>query len=270
MRSRAGAWAGGVAIAVLALAGCAPAPDDAATSSGAASATTAGVELSGELTILAAASLQSAFDDLAARFEQLNPGVHVRPITYDGSSTLAAQLVEGAPADLFASADERTVATVAGADLLAGPPDLFATNTLRIAVAPGNPHGIGSLADLARPGLQVVLCAAEVPCGAAARAALGAVGVAVTPVSEEQNVSAVVTKVSAGEADAGLVYASDVVAGRGTFEGIDFAGSDSAVNSYPIAVLAGAGNPAAARAFRDLVLSPVGRDVLAARGFGPP
>lgn len=268
MTSRFSPLAAGVAIAALALAGCAQVPD-AGTSSGSPGAA-AGGEISGELTILAAASLQSAFDDLADRFAQRNPSAKVRPITYDGSSTLATQLGEGAPADLFASADERTMTTVADADLLAGPPDLFATNTLRIAVAPDNPHGIETLADLARPGLQVVLCAAEVPCGAAARSALGAAGVNLTPVSEAQNVSAIVTLVSAGEADAGLVYASDLAGAGGALEGIDFPGSGSVVNSYPIAVLADAANPAAARAFRALVLSPAGQDVLAAHGFGPP
>jgi len=253
---------------VVTLVGCAPLTG-AGTPSRPTTGPPSGKELSGELTILAAASLRSAFDELATRFEQLNPDVRVRT-TYDGSSTLATQLVEGAPGDLFASADVRTMTTVADADLLAGAPDLFATNTLRIAVAPGNPRGIETLADLARPGLQVVLCAPEVPCGAAAHAALDAAGVRLTPVSEEQNVSAVDTVVAAGEADAGLVYASDIAGAQGTLEGINFAGSDAVVNSYPIAVLAAAANPAAARAFRDLVLSPTGRDVLAAHGFGSP
>jgi len=251
-------------LATTVLAGCTSGSD---ASDSAASAATSG--LSGELTILAAASLQPAFDELAARFAELQPGVDLRPITYDGSSTLATQLVEGAPADVFAAADERTMTTVSDADLVeAGTLAVFTTNTLRIAVAPGNPLDVRALADLTRPGLQVVLCAVEVPCGAAARAALDAAGVTVRPASEEQNVTAVVTKVAAGEADAGLVYASSIADAAGALDGVDFAGSDRVVSSYPIAVLADAANPAAARAFVDLVRSPAGQDVLAAHGFG--
>jgi molybdate transport system substrate-binding protein len=254
----------GLVLATAVLAGC---TSGSSTTTPSATGATSG--LSGELTILAAASLQPAFDELAARFAELQPGVDLRPITYDGSSTLATQLVEGAPADVFAAADERTMTTVSDADLVAaGTLAVFTTNTLRIAVAPGNPLDVRTLADLTRPGLQVVLCAVEVPCGAAARAALDAAGVSVSPASEEQNVTAVVTKVAAGEADAGLVYASSIADSAGALDGVDFAGSDRVVSSYPIAVLAGAANPAAARAFVDLVRSPAGQDVLAAHGFG--
>ncbi|WP_407345411.1 molybdate ABC transporter substrate-binding protein [Pengzhenrongella phosphoraccumulans] len=254
----------GLVLATAVLAGC---TSGSSTTTPSATGATSG--LSGELTILAAASLQPAFDELAARFAELQPGVDLRPITYDGSSTLVTQLVEGAPADVFAAADERTMTTVSDADLVAaGTLAVFTTNTLRIAVAPGNPLDVRTLADLTRPGLQVVLCAVEVPCGAAARAALDAAGVSVSPASEEQNVTAVVTKVAAGEADAGLVYASSIADSAGALDGVDFAGSDQVVSSYPIAVLAGAANPAAARAFVDLVRSPAGQDVLAAHGFG--
>ena len=229
-----------------------------------------GAELTGELTVYAAASLTSAFDDLATRFEELHPALDVAPLVYDGSSTLATQLVEGAPADVFASADETTMATVADAGLLAEPAQLFATNTLVIALPPGNPGGVSSLDDLARPEVSVVLCAAAVPCGSAAQRLLDAAGLTVTPVSEEQNVSAVLTKITADEADAGLVYATDAAAAGTAVTSIVPAGAADVVNHYPVAALADAGNPTAAAAFVAFVLSPDGQAVLAEYGFTTP
>ena len=241
------------------------------TSPGATAAAQApGPELTGELTVYAAASLSAAFDDLATRFEELHPALDVAPLVYDGSSTLATQLVEGAPADVFASADETTMATVAGADLLAGPAQLFAANTLVIALPRGNPGEVTSLDDLARPGVSVVLCATAVPCGSAAHELLDAAGVSVTPVSEEQNVSAVLTKVRADEADAGLVYATDVAAAGTDVTSIVPPGAEDVVNRYPVAALAEAANPAAAAAFVSFVLSPAGQSVLAGYGFSAP
>ncbi|WP_315095365.1 molybdate ABC transporter substrate-binding protein [uncultured Cellulomonas sp.] len=222
------------------------------------------------VTVFAAASLQGAFDQLAAELERRDPGVAVDPVTYDGSSTLATQLVGGASADVFASADLATMATVVDAGLAAGEPTVFATNTLQIVVARGNPLGIGSLADLAAvsgAGADVVLCAVAVPCGAAARALLDGAGVALTPVSEEQNVKAVLTKVQTGDADAGLVYRTDVLAAGGTVEGVELSEAASAVNEYPIVVLSGSD---AAQAFVDLVHSDGGRRILADAGFGVP
>lgn len=226
--------------------------------------------LHGGLTIYAAASLTASFDDLASRFEKEHPGVTVRPIDYDGSSTLATQITEGAPADVFASADTATMRQVADHSLTDGAPTVFATNVLEIAVPPGDPAHITGLADLAKPRLRVVVCAPEVPCGAAARTLLTADGVHVTPASEEQNVTAVLTKVKAGEADAGLVYTTDVRAAAGTVDGVAIPDARKAVNRYPIAVLKGAANPAAAKAFVDYVTSPRGRKVLASYGFGAP
>lgn len=257
MRSRA--LAAGAAV-LLALVGCTPAAPDASPPPT-------------DLTVFAAASLQGAFDQIAARFAQQNPGVTVRPVTYDGSATLATQLVGGAPADVFASADAATMSTVTDADLAAGEPAVLATNTLQIVVAPGNPLGIGSLADVAElstSGGKVVLCAAQVPCGSAARAVLDDAGLAIVPVSEEQSVTAVLTKVQSGDADAGLVYRTDVLAAGDSVEGIEFPEAAAVVNEYPIVVLAGSRNRDVAQAFVDLVLSAEGRQILTDQGFAAP
>lgn len=244
---------------LLALGGCSSAATPASTTT--------------EVTVFAAASLQGAFDQIAAQLEAENPRLTVRPVTYDGSSTLATQLVGGASADVFASADAATMATVTDAGLAAGAPAVFATNTLEIVVAPGNPRGIGSLADLAAlsaAGGRVVLCAAAVPCGSAASAVLDGAGVTLTPASEEQSVTAVLTKVQTGDADAGLVYATDVLAAGDSVEGVAFAEAASAVNAYPIVALGSAGDAAAAQAFVDLVLSARGQQILRAHGFAAP
>ena len=249
----------------LALAGCAggagaPASD---TATGASSTSPTGAALEGELSVYAAASLSGAFDDLAAAFTAENPEVSVSPI-YDGSSTLVTQILEGAPADVFASADEKNMAKAAA---VATDPTLFATNTLVIAVPAGNPAGVTGPADLA--GVTTVLCAPEVPCGAASATLLANAGVTVTAASLEQNVTAVLTKVATGEADAGLVYATDVI-GRDDVETIVPEGAADVVNRYPIAALTSAPNPEAAAAFVAFVLSDSGRAILERYGFGAP
>ena len=247
--------------AALVLAGCSP----TASSPGAPGDANA---LTGELTIFAAASLTASFTELAQEFAADHPGVTVRPISFDGSSTLATQLREGAPVDVFASADEATMATVT--DLTDGTPEVFATNVLQITVGPGNPLGIRALADLARPGVQVVLCAPAVPCGTASHDLLDLEGVTLTPVSEEQNVTAVLTKVRTGEADAGLVYLTDVAAAAGAVDGVGIAGAEHAANRYPIAAMNGSRHPDVAQAFVNFVLSARGQTVLATYGFGTP
>ena len=257
------------AASVLLLCGCASGAATPAEASATASPSATASSLSGELTVYAAASLGTAFDEIASAFAAENPGVDVRPVVYDGSSTLATQIVEGASADVFASADEKNMTKVADADLIAGSAELFATNTLVIAVPAGNPADIGDLADLARPGVSVVLCAAEVPCGAASQTLLTTQNVAVTPVSSEQNVKAVLTKVAADEADAGLVYATDVI-GDADVESIVPEGADDVVNRYPVAALSGSANPEAAAAFAAFVTGPEGRAILAELGFGAP
>lgn len=257
--------------AALSLAGCAAGSSaDTTASPGAGTTTTSPApELTGELTVFAAASLSSAFDELATQFAQLHPGLEVAPISYDGSSVLATQLLGGAAVDVFASADEKNMAKVTDAGLASGA-TAFATNTLEIAVAPGNPEKISSLQSLTAPGLTVVLCAAEVPCGSAAQKLLSTAGVALTPASEEQNVTAVLTKVRSGEADAGLVYRTDVTAAGDAVTGVEIDGADAATNVYPIVALAGAPNPEAARAFVAFVLSADGQKVLKSFGFGAP
>lgn len=261
--------------ALLALAGCSSTNE---TGAGSPSATASADDLTGELTIFAAASLQPAFDELAATFAAAHPDVTVDPVTYDGSSTLATQLVEGATADVFASADEKNMTPVVDAGLTATVPTTFTTNTLQIVVAPGNPQKISNLVDLARlstDGGIVVLCAAEVPCGSASQQVLDAAGVDLKAASEEQSVSAVLTKVVSGEADAGLVYRTDVLKAGDEVEGVDFAEAAGVVNRYPIAVLGDDarddGHEAAtARAFVDLILSAPGQRVLADKGFAAP
>jgi molybdate transport system substrate-binding protein len=265
MASRRLGTALALATTALALASCAGTPDiGGAPPVGPTSA------LSGELTIYAAASLTASFDEIAAAFEAQHPEVAVRPVVYDGSSTLVTQLAAGAPADVFASADEVTMAHAVEVGLVADDDAvLFATNTLVIAVPVGNPAGVQSLDDLTRADVTLVLCAREVPCGAASQRLLTSQGVDAAPASLEQNVGAVLTKVATGEADAGLVYRTDVQ-GRDDVEGIVPDGSEHVVNRYPIAALTASANRDAASAFVAFVTGESGRAVLAARGFGAP
>lgn len=259
---RAAALAAAIA-AAIALAGCAggtaPAASDATASDG----------LDGELTVYAAASLSGAFDELATAFSDANPGVTVRPISSDGSSVLATQLIGGAPADVFASADEKNMARLTDAGL-ASEPTVFASNVLQIVTAPGNPLGLTDLASLGAKDAVVVLCAPEVPCGSASQTLLRNAGVTLTPASEEQNVTAVLTKVRNGEADAGLVYVTDVKAAGGAVTGIPIDGADAATNVYPIVALKDAPNQDAAAAFVAFVTGDEGRAVLDEFGFGAP
>lgn len=240
-------------------AGCAPGDGVAASADG---------EAAGTLTVFAAASLRGVFDRLGAEFESAHPGVAVA-FAFAGSSDLAAQVLAGAPADVLATADAATMARVRSAGLLAGEPADFAANTLTIVVPPGNPDEVSGFADLARPGLALVVCAPHVPCGAATAALEGVTGVDLTPVSEEPAVADVLTKVVAGEADAGLVYVTDALAAGSAVTEVPFAESRLAVNVYPIAVLDGA-REAAADAFVSLVTGERGGAALAAAGFAPP
>jgi len=220
------------------------------------------------LTVLAAASLTEAFTDLEKAFEAGHPGVDVT-LNVAGSSALAQQIVNGARADVFASADQANMDRVTGAGLATGP-TVFATNRLTIAVAPGNPRRITGLADLGGDDVTLVVCAPQVPCGAAAGRAATAAGVTLEPASEEQDVRAVLSKVTAGEADAGLVYVTDVVAARGRADRVDFREAGDAVNSYPIAALTGAARADLAAEFVSFVLGDVGEKELVESGFGAP
>lgn len=219
----------------------------------------------GTLTVFAAASLTETFTALGRAYEAAHPGTAVR-FNFGSSATLAQQIVQGAPADVYAAASPATMRTVTAA-ALAARPTTFARNRLRIAMPAANPAKVDGLADLADPEVKVALCAAQVPCGAAAATALRAAGLTVTPVTYEQDVKAALTKVELGEVDAALVYRTDVVAAAGKVAGIDFPEAAKAVNDYPVAVLSKAPDPAAARRFVGLVRSPQGRNALARAGF---
>jgi molybdate transport system substrate-binding protein len=219
------------------------------------------------LTVLAAASLTETFTALEQRFETDNPGVDVR-LNFAGSSDLAQQIVNGAPADVFAAASDATMKTVTDAGLTAASPTVFATNVLQIATAPGNPKGIATFADLAGPDLKVVVCAPQVPCGAAAQKVEQATGVTLKPVSEEADVKSTLGKVTSGDADAGLVYVTDVSATDGQVQGVNFPEASRATTNYPIAVLKNAPQAELAQQFEDLVTGETGQKELQAAGFG--
>ena len=221
------------------------------------------------LTVYAAASLTSSFEEIGKQFEADHAGVKVR-FSFGGSSDLVAQLQQGAPADVFASADTDNMERATADDLVEEDPVDFATNTLEIAVPPDNPAGVASLEDLAKPGTQVVVCATEVPCGAATQKVEKASGVEIRPTSEEQSVTDVLNKVTTGEADAGLVYVTDVQTAGAKVKGIEFPESSSAVNTYPIGALAEGENKDLARAFVDLVTGDTGQRILADAGFAKP
>jgi molybdate transport system substrate-binding protein len=220
------------------------------------------------LTVFAAASLTDVFTELAGILEDREPGVDVR-LTFAGSSALAAQLLQGAPADVFASADEAQMARVADAGLVEGT-DVFAVNPLVIAVPPGNPGDVADLTDFAREELRLAVCAPEVPCGAAAATVFASAGVEPVPDTYEEDVRAALTKVQLGEVDAALVYLTDAFAAGDSVEPIAFREADQALNRYPIGVLADAPHPDAAQAFVDLLLSDTGRRVLDEARFHQP
>ncbi|MDT7686538.1 MAG: molybdate transport system substrate-binding protein [Pseudonocardiales bacterium] len=221
------------------------------------------------LTVSAAASLTDVFNQLGKTFESQNPGSTVR-FNYGGSSDLAQQIVNGAPADVFAAANTSTMATVSKAGLVSGDPSVFVTNVLQIAVAPGDPKGIHTFADLTKPDLKVVVCAPQVPCGSAATQVEKATGVTLKPVSQEADVRSALSKVSTGDADAALVYVTDVKSSKGKVEGVDFPEAAKALNQYPIAVLKNAPNADLAAKFVALVRGADGQPVLKNAGFGTP
>ncbi|WP_459801786.1 molybdate ABC transporter substrate-binding protein [Herbidospora sp. RD11066] len=242
--------------------------DSGAAPTSAAPATSAAAPAETELTVFAAASLTETFTELGKQFEAANPGSKVT-FNFGSSATLATQITQGAPADVFAAASPATMKTVADAGL-AGAQTVFVKNKLEIAVPPDNPAKVENLKDLTDPKVKVALCAEQVPCGAAAVKALAAAGVEVTPVTLEQDVKATLTKVELGEVDAALVYKTDVIASAGKVTGIPFPEADQAINDYPIATLSKAPAPTLAQKFVDLVLSQQGKDVLTKAGFEAP
>ncbi len=216
------------------------------------------------LTVMAAASLTESFTELADRFEAEHEGVEV-VTSFDSSATLATQVASGAPADVVATADRRTMQMMADADALAEEPVVFARNVLTLAVPADNPADIKGLADL--QGSEFVVCAPAVPCGALATEALRGAGVTTRPRSLEVDVKAVLTKVLLGEADAGLVYASDVVAAGDRVLAVPSPELTEAATDYPVAVTADSGEPDLAQEFVDLLRSDEGRRVLDEAGF---
>lgn len=228
----------------------------------------AGTDREGELVVFAAASLTDVLDELGDRFEQ-DTGVTVRR-NLAGTQTLVTQLVEGAPADVFLAADPERMQVVVDAGLHADEPRPFATNGLAIAVEPGNPRGVEGVADLARADLVVVLAAPEVPAGRYAQRMLERAGVTVRPASLERDVRAALAKVRLGEADAAIVYASDIATAEGAVEGVAIPPAQDVVAAYPAVVLAGAAAPEAATAFVALLESAEGRAVLRDHGFTAP
>lgn len=242
-------------------------PDSPSTSVASSAASQASEpKLSGTINVFAAASLKATFTELGDLLMAENPDLKVE-FVFAGSSDLFSQLEAGAPGDVFASADERNMTKATDAALIEGTPTPFVTNHLTIAVAPGNPLGIASLADLANPDYKVVVCAPQVPCGGATVQVSELAGVTLTPVSEENSVSSVLTKVTTGEADAGLVYRTDAKGAGDKVTAVDFPEADQVTNVYPIGLLKDTQNSAAAQAFIDLVLSPEGQRVLADAGF---
>lgn len=259
------------AAAALSLAGCGSSDQGATTETTTESAATdsATSTVGGEIVVFAAASLTESFTRIGEDFQAANPDAKVT-FNFAGSSALATQINQGAPVDVFASAAPKNMTDVTDTGAITDSPTTFVTNTLDIAVPAGNPGKITGLADFAKPDLTIALCAEQVPCGAASKKVFEAAGLTAAPDTLEQDVKAVLSKVSLGEVDAALVYKTDVLAAGDKVEGIEFPESAEAVNEYPIAACAEAPNPDGAKAFVDYVLSEKGKAVLTAAGFGAP
>jgi molybdate transport system substrate-binding protein len=225
--------------------------------------------VTGALTVSAAASLTTPFKRIGEDFKQANPGVTEVTFTFDSSSTLATQIQNGAPADLFAAADDASMKKLAEANLILGPPTQFARNQLTIVVKKGNPDGVRSLADLATVG-TVALCGRDVPCGRYADQILDAADVTIPEdqITRGQNAKATFTAVAEGDADAGIVYLTDVTGDK--IEAVVIPDAQNAMATYPLAVITASTNPSAAQAFIAYVSSAAGQDVLEAAGFLPP
>jgi molybdate transport system substrate-binding protein len=264
--TRARLAAAGVALAAVLIAVTACSSGTGAPGTSAAGAKTG---VTGTVTVFAAASLTTAFTELGTDFEKAHPGSTVT-FSFAGSSDLVSQLTAGAPADVFAAADETTMHKAVTAGVTSGDPVDFATNGLAIAVPPGNPAHIRRWADVTRPGVKTVACAPQVPCGAATAAVEASTGVRPTPVSQESSVTDVLGKVSSGEADAGIVYVTDVKRAGRSVESVPFPEAAHVVNTYPIVAIAQGHDAEGGRAFIAYVTGAQGRKVLEAAGFGTP
>lgn len=249
-------------VAVLAVAGCGSSSATPGPARSAAASTQT-------LTVFAAASLKTTFTTLGEQFEASHTAATVT-FNFAGSSDLVTQLQQGAPADVFASADTKNMDKATADGLVDGTPAIFASNTLEIAVPPDNPAQVASFQDLTKTGVKVVVCAPAVPCGSATEKVETATGFTLTPVSEESSVTDVLNKVQTGEADAGLVYVTDVKAAGAKVKGVTFPESSEAVNQYPIAALKSSKNLDLATEFTELVTGTQGQQVLADAGFAKP
>jgi molybdate transport system substrate-binding protein len=253
-------------VTAAAVAGCgsgSPAPGSPASASPAGSG-----KLSGSVTVFAAASLEGSFTAIGQRFQAAHPGVKVT-FSFGASSTLAQQIISGAPADVFASASPKNMQQVVSAGD-ASAPATFASNVMEVAVPAANPGHVSSVADLAKPSVKVALCQPQVPCGVVAAEVFRKAGIKVRPVTLQPDVKSVLTQVELGDVDAGMVYVTDVKAAGTKVRGVVIPANENASTAYPIATVSKSGNLAAAKAFEAYVLSPAGQRVLAAAGFQKP
>ncbi len=256
------------ALVGLGLGGCGSDDSGSGTGGGATASTAASPSVSGDITVLAAASLTESFTTLGRQFEAAHPGVKVT-FGFAGSSALATQITSGAPADVFASASTKNMDTVVAAGAAADP-TVFAENIMEIAVPPSNPGKVTGVDSLASSAVKTALCQPQVPCGAAAEKVFTNAQVTVKPVTLEPDVKSVLSKVQLGEVDAGVVYVTDVQAAGDKVVGVEIPADVNASTSYPIAALTKSANAATAAAFVDYVLSPAGATVLTAAGFQQP
>jgi len=260
---------GGLAVAACLIVMVAAACSSSSSSGTSGSASPAASGAHGTLIVFGAGTLATPFAAEIAAFKKANPGVTVK-FNYDGSSTLATQITQGAPADVFASAAPANMSTVTDGGDATGTPQVFTRNTAEIMVEKGNPLHVESVKDLADDKIKVAVCAPEVPCGALAQEVFKNAGVTVKPVSEETNVGGVVTKVTLGEVDAGVVYVTDVKENESKASGVTIPADQNSITDYPIVQVKGAPNVTAAKAFISYVLGPNGQKVLASFGFLPP
>ncbi len=268
-RARAAALAAGLAAALLTACGSSTGTGASAAVPATGTATAGSSPSStGTVTVFAAASLKTSFTALGETFQAQHPGATVR-FTFAGSSDLVTQITAGAPADVFASADENNMGKAQTAGVISGQPVDFASNTLTIVTQPGNPKGITGFADLTASDLQVVVCAPQVPCGSATTKVEQSTGVTLAPVSEESSVADVLNKVQTGQADAGLVYVTDAKGAGDKVTAVSFPEAATVVNVYPIAALTQATQPELATQFIALVTGPDGQQVLQDAGFAP-
>jgi molybdate transport system substrate-binding protein len=257
-----------VGTAALVLASACGSSGSGGSSSVTSGAPTSSPSAHGTVNVFAAASLREAFTALGKAFEEHHPGTHV-VFSFGPSSGLAQQITQGAPADVFASASAKNMDQVVSAGD-ASNPKTFARNVMEIAVPPANPAHVQGLPDLAKPGVKVAVCQAQVPCGATAQKVFANAGVHVTPVTEEIDVKSVLSKVGLGEVDAGVVYVTDVRSAGSKVRGVPIPADVNASTAYPIATLTRAPNRVTAQAFTDYVLSPQGASALRADGFARP